>query len=278
MNPNRFCLPRMLVSTPLTIARSGRRVNRIAALAAAIVVAMAAPAAAAELSVAAASDTRLALDELAVAFEKATGNHVTVTYGSSGKLYAQIVAGAPFDVYFSADATYPAKLEGEGLTLPDTRFAYGEGRLALWTNTPGVDVSKGLAGLPKQPVKHLAIAQPLHAPYGRAAVEALRYAKVYDTLADRLVMGENIAQAAHFAVSGAAEAAIVARSLLGTPELAKGRHWPIPTNWHAPMVQEAAIVRKSAVPKIAKAFCALVQGPKGRAVLQRVGLGRIGKD
>ena len=221
------------------------------------------------LVVAAASDLRDALPALI----KASGHpELKPTFGSSGKLYAQIVAGAPFDAFFSADGQLTRKLEAAGRIRPGSRFAYGVGRLVLWAPaTSHVEVTRGLMGLADPAVKQVAIANPEHAPYGRAAVQALRRAKVWEAVSPKLVLGENVSQAAQFAGSGAADVGILARSLMRSPVMAAGNAWPVPASWHEPLIQEAVVLRDCAQPKPMAAFMAFVASPAGRQVLAAYG-------
>lgn len=225
------------------------------------------------LTVAAASDLRQALPALAAAFERETGVRVQVTYGSSGKLFAQIAHGAPYDAFFSANAAYPRKLEAQGLAAPGTRFAYAEGRLVLWTAAgSGLDVKRGMAVLRDSRVAKVAIANPAHAPYGQAAVEALRHAGLYEQVRPKLVLGENISQAAQFAASGSAQLGFVALSLVSTPAMRGGAYWPVPTSWHRPLVQEAVVIARSGKKEAARRFLRYAGSPEGRRTLSRYGL------
>ncbi|WP_455242524.1 molybdate ABC transporter substrate-binding protein, partial [Petrachloros mirabilis] len=191
-------------------------------------------AAAEEIIIAAASDLNFAFKEIVSEYERNTGNHVKLSLGSSGNFYSQITNGAPFDLYFSADVGYPRKLEEAGLTVPGSLYRYAVGRVVLWTGaTTGIDVSKGLEVLQDPVIKKVAIANPKHAPYGRAAVAAMEHYKIYDKVKDRLVFGENVSQAAQFIQSGACEIGIVALSLAAAPAMkAAGTYWEIPQETH----------------------------------------------
>ncbi len=226
---------------------------------------------------AAASDLRFALDEIVLAFEKANlGIDVRVSYGSSGNFFSQIANGAPFDLFFSADVDYVTKLGEQGLTLPDSHFVYGIGRIVLWTaNSSKLDVSRGLAILVDPAVRKIAIANPRHAPYGRAAEAALRSANIYDAVQPKLVFGDNVAQTAQFAQTGAADAGIIAHALALAPTLQKeGRFFLIPSDQHPKLEQGGAILRRTVEPAVARAFRRLVLGPEGRAALDRYGFER----
>src|SRR5947209_1738637 len=180
-----------------------------------------------EITVAAASDLTFALHDLAAQFEKRTGKQVKLSFGSSGNFFAQIENGAPYDLFFSADIEYPEKLEQAGLTEPGTLFRYATGKLVLWApKESGIDLSRGLSSLLDPRVKKIAIANPTHAPYGRAAVAALRRENLYDKLAGKLVFGENISQTAQFVLTGNADIGIIAISLaLSPPMESKGKYF-----------------------------------------------------
>lgn len=232
----------------------------------------AASTAAPALHVAAASDLRQALPVLAARYERSSGVRIEASFGSSGKLFAQVEHGAPFDAYFSANAEYPRRLEARGLTVAGSRIPYAVGRLMLWAPAASVlPVERGLAVLVDPRVKKVAIASPAHAPYGQAAVEAMRHAKVYDRAAGKLVMGENISQAAHFAASGSAQVGVLAQSLLATPALKGGRHWPVPARWHRPLVQEAVVLKRSGRAAETAGFLRFVGSPEGRKILREFG-------
>ncbi|MEO6543157.1 MAG: molybdate ABC transporter substrate-binding protein [Nitrospiraceae bacterium] len=226
-----------------------------------------------EITIAAASDLNFAFKEIVVEFEKTTGNHVKLTLGSSGNFYAQIQNGAPFDLYFSADIGYPRKLEEAGLTLPGSLYPYAVGRIVLWAgNGSHFDLSKGLESLREPKIKKIAIANPKHAPYGRAAVAAMDYFKVYDQVKDRLILGENISQAAQFIESGACDAGIIALSLALAPAMkAAGQYWEIPAIAHAPLEQGAVILKQSKNPEAARQFLEFMKGPQGQEIMKRYG-------
>ena len=225
------------------------------------------------LTVAAASDLSTAMEEIARNFEKATGCAVRVSAGSSGNFLTQIENGAPFDVFFSADLDYPKKLESEGLAEPGSTVQYAAGKIVLWVHADShLDLTNGLEVLRDSSVRKIAIANPLHAPYGRAAEEALRRAGIYDAVKDRLVLGENISQAAQFAESGNADAGIIALSLLQTPALKdKGRSWTIPESLYSPIRQGAVVLKSAPNPAGARAFLDYVRTPAVAALLERYG-------
>jgi molybdate transport system substrate-binding protein len=225
------------------------------------------------VTVAAASDLTYAMKDIAADFEKSAACTVRVSYGSSGNFETQIENGAPFDVYFSADIAYPRTLEAKGLASPGSTYLYGIGKLILWVrNDSHLDVSQGLDALRDPSVKKIAIANPLHAPYGRAAEEALRKAGLYDAVKDRLVLGENISQTAEFAETGNADAGLIALSLVLSPALKdKGRYLQIPDNLYSPIQQGAVVLRASKNPQGAQAFLDYVKTPAESATLERYG-------
>ena len=230
-------------------------------------------AAAEELMIAAASDLNFAFKEIVAEYEKSTGDQVRLTLGSSGNFYAQIQNGAPFDLYFSADISYPKKLEEAGLGVSGSLYPYAIGRIVLWAgNESHLDLTKGLEVLREPTVKKIAIANPKHAPYGRAAVAAMEHAQVYERIKDKLVFGENISQAAQFVESGAADVGIIALSLaIAPPMQAAGRYWEIPADAHPPIEQGAVILLGGKHQARAKAFLSFVQGAEGQAMMKRYG-------
>lgn len=231
------------------------------------------PASAEEITIAAASDLNFAFKELVAEYEKATGDDVKLSLGSSGNFYAQIQNGAPFDLYFSADIGYPKKLEEAGLTVPGSLYRYAVGRIVIWTgNESKINVAKGFDSLREPSIKKIAIANPKHAPYGRAAVAAMEYAKVYEQVKDKLVMGENISQAAQFIESGACDIGVIALSLAMAPAMkAKGTYWEIPAETHPPLEQGAVILKTSKQQESAKQFLAFMKGTQGQEIMTRYG-------
>ncbi len=226
-----------------------------------------------ELAIAAASDLNYAFKELVTEYEKATGNRVKLTLGSSGNFYAQIQNGAPFDLYFSADINYPKKLEEAGLTVPGSLYRYAIGRIVLWTGYAShLNVAKGFETLRDPAVKKIAIANPKHAPYGRAAVAAMEHFKVYADVRDRLVLGENISQAAQFIESGACEVGVIALSLALAPTMkTKGLYWEVPADAHPPLEQGAVILKSSKHQQAAMQFIEFLKSEPGQEVMRRYG-------
>ena len=236
------------------------------------------PALAGSLTIAAASDLRFALDEVVEQFKAdRPGEDIKVIYGSSGKLFAQIANGAPFDLYFSADIAYPRELEQKGLTAGPTR-PYALGRIVLWSLDPAL-ANTPLQDLPGMDIRRFAIANPRHAPYGMRAREALQHQGVWETMQSRLVLGENIAHTAQFVDSGAAEAGIVALSLVLAPPMADKGAWTlIPDAWHAPLEQGHVITRRAADNPLAAAFDHYMNSEPARVVMRRHGFVLPGEE
>jgi len=233
-----------------------------------------APAAGNELTIAAAADLNYAFKDLVTEFERQTGTHVKLSLGSSGNFFSQISNGAPFDLYFSADIGYPKKLIVEGFAVPNSLYQYATGRIVLWVpNTASVAVEKaGIQAVADPAVKKIAIANPKHAPYGRAAVAALRHFKLYDRVKDKLVFGENITQAAQFVESGAADIGIIALSLALAPAMkAAGSYWEIPAEAHQPLEQGAVVLKDAKNAEAAKKFLDFMQSAAGQAIMRRYG-------
>jgi molybdate transport system substrate-binding protein len=224
---------------------------------------------AAEIAVAAASDLAFAFPELAAAFERETGTRVIFTFGSTGQLAAQIAEGAPYDVFAAASATFVDQVVREDACDADTAAAYARGRIAMWSKRGVVTPPTSLAHLVDRRYAAIAIANPEHAPYGKAAREALQRAGVWDAIAPRVVYGENVQQALQFASSGNAEVAVVALSLaLATPD---GVYVAIEPDRHAPLEQALVVCRRGKDPSRARAFARYVNAPAGRAIMQRHG-------
>ena len=231
-------------------------------------------AAAQELRVAAAADLQFVFQEVSARFQKETGHTVELTFGSSGNFFTQIQNGAPFDIFFSADVDYPAKLEAAGLVEPGTLSQYANGRIALWVRKGSrIDINQGLRTLTEPRVRKISIANPEHAPYGRAAVAALRHENVYDQVRDRLVLGENISQAAQFVESGNADIGILALSLALAPSLkSEGRYYEIPTSFY-PAIDQAVVILKSSKQKdIARRFLSFLKRPEIAGFMRGNGL------
>ena len=231
------------------------------------------------VEVAAAADAQFALDELVALFMRRQGVQVQVTYGSSGQLATQIEQGAPFDLLFSADEQLIRHLSAQGLIAEQTEQIYGIGRIVLWVRHDSpIDPQQGLRVLTDDRIRFIAIANPEHAPYGRAAAQTLRASGLWDRVHAKLVLGENVSQALQFARTGNADVGIIALSLaIAPPVLPTGRYGLIPAQLHDPIRQAAGVVARSPRLEQAKAFLAFVTGPEGRDVLRRYGFALPGE-
>jgi molybdate transport system substrate-binding protein len=233
----------------------------------------------AALAVAAAANLQAVFPELASRFERESGIKINVSFGSSGNFVAQIRNGAPFDVFVSADIDYPEQLVKSGDADAGSLYQYATGRIVLWArHGSGVDVTRGLPGLVGAKVRRVAIANPQHAPYGRAAVAALRHAGVYDAVQAKLVLGENISQAAQLVDSGNADAGILALSLaIGPPLSQHGSFAEIPASAHPPIDQAAVLVNQSRNKGAARQFLAFLKQPDTVRLLERFGFAAPGR-
>ncbi len=230
--------------------------------------------AASTVRIAAAADLRFALAQIAQAFRvRSPGVRVDVTYGSSGTFHAQIVNGAPYDLFLSADLSYPRDLVARGRGEVAGSFVYALGRIVLWVpSTSPLDVAQGMDVMKDSRIRHVAIANPLHAPYGKAAEAAMRKAGVWDTVSPKLVLGENISQAAQFVQAGAADIGVIARSLaLAAPMRAAGRYWDIPPGMYPPMEQAGLVLSSASNPDAARRFRDFMLGDEARAILTESG-------
>jgi len=228
-----------------------------------------------EITVAAAADLNYALNQLASQFEAASGTKVKISFGASGNLFSQIQNGAPFDLFFSADEDYPSKLASAGIADAPSQRIYALGHVVLWVpNNSPFDPEKLQMELLTQPaVTRVAIANPQHAPYGRAAMAALQHYGLKGKLADKLVFGENVSQAAQFVQSGNAQAGLIAMSLAKSPAMVSaGRFWVLPSDSYPELKQAAVIISASKNKKAAQAFLDFVLSPEGAAALQKYGL------
>jgi molybdate transport system substrate-binding protein len=223
------------------------------------------------LRVAAAADLRYAMDSLVALFATQQLNvRVDVTYGSSGKFYEQIRHGAPFELFFSADSDYPRQLQAQGLTAA-APVLYAQGQLVLWSKTLD-PAPRGLQTLMDPRVKKIAIANPVHAPYGKKAVEILRYYQLYDKVQPRLVLGENIAQTANYAATGAAEVGVLALALALSPALkARGHYYLIPQQAYTPLEQSFVVLKGAAGHSAATQFTDFLANAPARTVLRAYG-------
>ncbi len=226
------------------------------------------------LSVAAASDLQRVLPELNKAFSKTNpGVEVKASFGSSGNFYTQLCGKAPFDVFLSADGEYPKKLAEKGLARKETLFKYGVGRIVLWAPKGSkLDIAgQGAKALLDPSVIKVAIANPAHAPYGRAAEAALKSLGVYDGVKAKLVLGENISQTAQYVQSRAADVGVIAKSLTFGPALSDGMSWEFPPDSYPPLEQAGAILSWARSPEAAEAYRAFLIGEEGRAIFKAYG-------
>ena len=206
--------------------------------------------------------------DIALAFEKKTGNHVVMTFGASGAFFSQIEQGAPFEVFLSADAGRPTKLEADGFGLKGTRFVYAYGQLVLWSPTPGFVDPQG-AVLAKGNFDHLSIADPAAAPYGAAAVETLKKLDLYEKLQPKIVKGASIAQAFTFVQSKAVDLGFVALSqVIKQPG---GSEWVVPHDDYTPIDQQAVLLKPGAADPAARAYLDFLRSPEAVAIIKSYG-------
>lgn len=226
-----------------------------------------------EITIAAAADLRSALDEITSRFQTETSIRLKVVYGSSGNLFQQIENGAPFDLFFSANSEYAKKLRAASLSIPGTYYEYARGHLVLLVSaSSALNLKQGLKVVLEPSVKRIAIADPEHAPYGQSAVSALKSQGMYDQVSRKIVIGENVAQAASFVTSGAADIGIVAKSLAVLPSArAQIRFAEIPVDQYPPIQQACVILKSSNNLEASRRFFAYVHGPEAAKILQRYG-------
>ena len=229
--------------------------------------ALPASAEAASTKVAVAANFTEAAKDIAAAFEKKTGDDVELSFGSTGTLYTQISQGAPFEVFLAADQARPEKAVAEDLAVSGSAFTYAVGRIVLYSADPGL--VDGPQTLTKGGFDKLAIADPKTAPYGDAAVEAMKRLKVYDTLRPKLVEGSNIAQAYQFVATGNAELGFVALSQVAGSK--DGSRWQVPADLYAPIRQDAVLLKSGADSQTAKAFLDFLKGPEAAAIIEKYG-------
>ena len=229
------------------------------------------PSYAAEVQVAVAANFAVPSKLIAENFENETGHKAALSFGATGKFYAQIRNGAPFDVLLAADGETPAKLEKEGAAVAGTRFTYATGRLVLWSAKPGYVDDKGEV-LKKAEFKHLAIANPKLAPYGSAALEAISALKLFDALRPKFVQGENISQTHQFVASGNAELGFIALAqVMKNGRIAEGSAWLVPAGLYQPIRQEAVLLERGRAEPAATAWLAFLRGDKARAIIKSFG-------
>ncbi len=228
---------------------------------------------AAEVQVAVAANFTAPMQKIAAEFEKDTGHKALISFGATGKLYAQIKNGAPFQVFLAADDKTPARLEAEGDTVPDSRFTYAIGKLVLWSAKPGYVDDQGKV-LKKGSFKHLAIASPKTAPYGAAAVETLTKLGLLDSIQPKLVTGENISQTYQFIVTENAELGFVALSqVMVDGQLTSGSSWIVPADLHQLIRQDAVILAKGQDQPAAQALVDYLKSEKAKAIIESYGYG-----
>lgn len=228
-----------------------------------------------ELTVAAASDLQFAMEDLSARFEKERGKSVKVVYGSSGNFYQQIQNGAPFDLFFSANLDYAKKLDDAGLAEPGSLYQYATGKIVIWVPKDSkLDLKNGVQALLDPSIHKIAIANPEHAPYGQAAVAAMKKENVYDRLTGKFVFGENISQTAAFALSGAADVGIVALSLALSPNMkGKGAYVEVPAADYPAIEQACVVLKDSRKKETAQAFLQFVKSPAAAELLRSYGFG-----
>jgi len=225
--------------------------------------------------VAVASDFTKPMTEIAAAFEKATGHTAKLSFGSSGKAFAQIQSGGPFEVYLSASEKYPLELEKSGHVVTGSRFVYAIGKLVLWSAKPGFVDDKGEI-LKTGNFKHIALADPTHAPYGVVAEEVMKNLGVLDKLRPLFVMGENISQTFQFVSTGNAELGFIAFAQvidINTGKIGSGSGWMIPDNLHGPFNQTAVLLKKGAENPAALALVDFLKTPPALAIIEKYGFG-----
>ncbi|MCY3971363.1 MAG: molybdate ABC transporter substrate-binding protein [Acidobacteria bacterium] len=243
-----------------------RRVLRLAP----VLLLAASGASAGEVTVAVAANAAEAVEALAADFEQRTGHRVTVTVGSTGKLYAQILHGAPFDVFLAADQERPRLLVEQGLAVEDSLRTYAIGRLVLWSSDPTIEATPET--LRAGSFRRLAIANPDLAPYGAAARDALRALGLWESLRSKIVMGENVGQSFTMAASGNAELGFIALSSVRSPRNGRvGSLWEVPPNLHSPIRQDSVLLDRGGKNPAARDFRLFLQSPKALETIESFG-------
>lgn len=223
------------------------------------------------LKVAVASNFTRAMEEISTRFQQQSGHQLQIAYGSSGKFYAQIQHGAPFQVFLSADQAKPAALIKNGLALADSRFSYAIGALALWSQDEQLVDNKAKV-LTTSNFTKLAIANPKLAPYGAAAMQTLTKLGLNNQLQDKLVLGENISQTYQFVVTGNAQLGFVALSqVMAEGTVSKGSFWPVPAELHDPIKQDAVLLKNAENSPVAQAFIEYLQSEEARQIIEKYG-------
>lgn len=249
-------------------AETRRRPWRLA-LWAFLSLAFAAPAGAGEVTVAVAANFIAAARDIGAGFEAETGHRAVFSFGSTGQLYVQIAQGAPYEVFLAADRARPERAIEEGFAVAGSRFTYATGRIVLYSKDP--TLVQGPETLSEAAFARIAIANPATAPYGAAAVETMTALGVYDALAARIVQGANIAQTYQFVETANAALGFVALSQIADHE--RGSRWLVPESFHAPIAQDAVLLKAGAGNDAARAFLAFLRSPAARAIKEKYGYG-----
>lgn len=223
--------------------------------------------------VAAAANFKDALDQLEADFESRTGHKLNVTTGSTGKLYAQIINGAPFDVFLAADQERPRLLEESRYAVEGSRFTYAVGRLVLWSPNRALITGDGAAILRDGRFRRLAIANPDLAPYGAAAKDVLEALSLWEALQPKIVRGENISQSFTYAATGNTELGFVALSSIIGLEIHSGSYWEPPPHLYTPIRQDAVLLKRAADNDAARAFTDYLKSEDARAIIAGLGYG-----
>lgn len=253
------------------VAKIATRMQRLGYLLSFLIVTRAASARADDVQVAVAANFAVPMQKIADDFAKDTGHHALLAFGATGKLYAQIKNGAPFEVLLAADAATPTRLEQEEAAVAGSRFTYATGKLVLWSSQPGLVDAKGEV-LRKGDFRHLAIANPRAAPYGAAAIDVLTQLKLLEALSPRLVQGESIAQAHQFVASGNAELGFVALSqVMVDGKLGAGSAWVVAQELYQPLRQEAVVLTPGKGKGAARDLLDYLKGAKAKAVILSYG-------
>ena len=246
-----------------------RRLAPLFAILAAAVAALSATSSSArEVPVAVAANFTEPAKEIAAAFKARTGDVAVLSFGASGQFYTQMTHGAPYEVFLSADADRPQKAEQDGIAVPGSRFTYAVGRLVLVSKTPGL-IDPAAAILAAGRFEKLSIADPAAAPYGTAAIQTLQHLGLYDHLKPKIVQGASITQAYQFVETGAAEIGFVALSQVINEK--GGSRWTVPAVDHAPIEQQAVLLKTGEADPAARAFLAFLRSPPAVAIIRRYG-------
>lgn len=225
-----------------------------------------------DVHVAVAANFTKPMEVIATGFEKATGNKVVASFGSSGKLLEQIKNGAPFEVFLSADQKRPMSIEEAGLDVPGTRFTYSIGKLVLWSAKPGFVDDKGAILKASSNFRHIAIANPTTAPYGKAAMETMTKLDVLKTLQPKIVQGDSIAQTREFVSSGNAELGFVALSqVIKDGKISSGSGWLVSGDLYSPMNQDAILLKTGENSTAAKALMDYLKSAEAKTVIESFG-------